>query len=805
MSGVSKPILEAFARFDTDQSGSISRDELAEVLLALDGTWTDESIDQLLCEADSSMDGELQVDEFIRWVFAEDSATLGGAVNAVKDAVKDVVLLVAGCSRWEEFDGEYVQMKGMVYGRRPVFYCAELKKYLYYHGKRGQWQIHHKIGNYASCRLKTKRAVHVVGYDTSEVWGVWDSSKKSFLKEPDMGVCIFPPPTPEELLEAAPLLAYQSECPVEGGEALGLWRKTEDLLNGRPVYRKMRRQRDGSLKESVPPQSVHRDKDQQGERESDYTEEESEEEEERAPASPEGLTLPVAGLIRAMEWEEEEVDLTGGDRPASPGAIREHLRRAPKPNQPTIFHAHEADFWKSRYVPVGSVIEFKNPDPLTPADTLAAVLVTNTESLDNGMWMSVRAIGGSTEEEKKRVQAYFKNQKRRLNFCFYDDGRCREGEEALHLTEMKWYPPGDFDAPWLTTYGRKLVAEGKKMEVEASKSLAERGDRRERSPRRGKGESEIEKRLSALRKRSGHHVTFADEPKISSGKRREDSPPHSGGGHHGRRRSSDSRAVVPVKVKKEDEIVEVSDSSHHATKKRKKSNLGDTLIKAAKVRCAVNQRQGKKRRSRSGSRSRKRKRHKRRHSFGFGGGQSVKQGELFERCQFNGAAEEAIPEIAGVSLQASGGSGSRDCKELAMLSRSLDLLREGRLSELADVLSARLIAVDTAAHQGWATARHLEVFADEEDGSAPAHLLLAAQKHARQVEKAGGKGSWPRAQQWSSADWNYDNRPKGKGKETKGKGKKGKNKGKMGKGWGAWNADNRDKMEDKGKKPEAAT
>lgn len=252
MSGVSKPILDAFARFDTDQSGSISRDELAEVLLALDGTWTDESIDQLLCEADSSMDGELQVEEFIRWVFAEDSATdsaLGGAVNAVKGAVKDVVLLVAGCSRWEEFDGEYVQMQGMVHGRRPVFYCAELKKYLYYHGKRGQWQIHHKIGNYASCRLKTKRAVHVVGYDTSEVWGVWDSSKKSFVKEPDMGVCICPPPTPEERLEAAPLLAYQSECPVEGAEALGLWRKTQDLLNGRPVYRKMQRQRDGSLKE----------------------------------------------------------------------------------------------------------------------------------------------------------------------------------------------------------------------------------------------------------------------------------------------------------------------------------------------------------------------------------------------------------------------------------------------------------------------------------------------------------------------------------------------------------------------------
>ena len=50
--GFSKKTSRCFLR-----SGAISRDELAEVLLALDGTWTDESIDQLLCEADSSIAG----------------------------------------------------------------------------------------------------------------------------------------------------------------------------------------------------------------------------------------------------------------------------------------------------------------------------------------------------------------------------------------------------------------------------------------------------------------------------------------------------------------------------------------------------------------------------------------------------------------------------------------------------------------------------------------------------------------------------------------------------------------------------
>lgn len=36
----------------------------------------------------------LQVEEFIRWVFAEDSATLGSA--AAKEVVNDITLLVGG-------------------------------------------------------------------------------------------------------------------------------------------------------------------------------------------------------------------------------------------------------------------------------------------------------------------------------------------------------------------------------------------------------------------------------------------------------------------------------------------------------------------------------------------------------------------------------------------------------------------------------------------------------------------------------------------------------------------------------------
>lgn len=121
---------------------------------------------------------------------------------------------------------------------------------------------------------------------------------------------------------------------------------------------------------------------------------------------------------------------------------------------------------------------------------------------------------------------------------------------------------------------------------------------------------------------------------------------------------------------------------------------------------------------------------------------------------------------------------SRDCREISLLAKCLDMLREGRLANLADVLAARLLAVETATRQGWATAKHLEVFGADEEGSVPPHLLLAAQKHQRQVEKAGGKGSWPKGGSWGWAESSSEPRPKGKGKDGKGKGKKGKGKNK---------------------------
>ncbi|CAK9090717.1 unnamed protein product [Durusdinium trenchii] len=195
-----KSVLEVFHKFDSDGSGAISRDELGEVLKSLqEEPWEDDQIDALLTAADASGDGELQVEEFVKWVFATD--------QEISETVKGTYTIkVSGCSR-EEFNGDYVQQEGEFYYRRPIFFCAEQEKYLFYHGKREQWQIFGRTGSKASCRLKTTRSVTVPGEGMT--WAVWkakkDSGKKTFLREPSMTVVadVGKKPSAEELLRKA--------------------------------------------------------------------------------------------------------------------------------------------------------------------------------------------------------------------------------------------------------------------------------------------------------------------------------------------------------------------------------------------------------------------------------------------------------------------------------------------------------------------------------------------------------------------------------------------------------------------------
>ena len=214
-------VLEAFKKFDKDGNGSISREELIEVLRALDpDDWDDNSVDHLLASADANGDGALQIEEFLRWVFAEDGHQLG-----TKLGNSSLTILIEGCSR-DDLNGEYVQQDEF-YNHRPVFFNAEKGKYLFYNRKHARWQIFVRTSWKSSARLHTERAPHLCG----EVWQVY--AGKKFVTEPDMSTKLAPPATDEEKSSKSAEAIY---IKTKWSNVTGGFVKKKETFNDRPVY-----------------------------------------------------------------------------------------------------------------------------------------------------------------------------------------------------------------------------------------------------------------------------------------------------------------------------------------------------------------------------------------------------------------------------------------------------------------------------------------------------------------------------------------------------------------------------------------
>jgi len=225
-------VLEVFKKFDADGSGAISRGELGEVLQSLKESdpWEDEDIDEILAAADSSGDGELQIQEFVKWIFAEDKEISQGIKHKA-------TMKISGCSR-TGYDGDYVQKEGEYYYRRPIFYCEEQKKFLFYHGQRKQWSLFWRTGAKASCRLKTSRTAHMPGEGAT--WAVWkkngkNGKKKSFVREPDMKCEAEVAEVPEQEQENPEELLQQSEQCVKFDEIY--YKRIDGVVGNRAVYR----------------------------------------------------------------------------------------------------------------------------------------------------------------------------------------------------------------------------------------------------------------------------------------------------------------------------------------------------------------------------------------------------------------------------------------------------------------------------------------------------------------------------------------------------------------------------------------
>jgi len=75
-------VLAVFRTFDANGNGMIDSSELADVLKDLDAdTWTEDAISQLFGEMDANQDGQIQVEEFVEFVFFDEDG---------KELVEDV-------------------------------------------------------------------------------------------------------------------------------------------------------------------------------------------------------------------------------------------------------------------------------------------------------------------------------------------------------------------------------------------------------------------------------------------------------------------------------------------------------------------------------------------------------------------------------------------------------------------------------------------------------------------------------------------------------------------------------------------
>eukprot|EP00435_Cladocopium_sp_Y103_P053437 s279_g17.t1 len=370
---------------------------------------------------------------------------------------------------------------------------------------------------------------------------------------------------------------------------------------------------------------------------------------------------------------------------------------------------------------VGSVLEF----PATGAPKgLLAFLLTKSVKDETGLWLEVSVLGAEKEETKKSYQK-FKSRRRGVHVCYpRTAGSCHPiGDElGRHLRTFRWYPPGDYAAEFLSGYAVKKVKEGPAMELAAKKSLAKEADGRLGRDAR-----------SELRERSPR-VSFSDPPGKPS------------------RPGLRGEEEVQIREQEEEEIHGrcAGQGGRDAT-----GSLGQKRDQSVTAQ-AEKKEQGEEQLQRFQSLELDRQ------QLTAPAFEEELEGAVFKMLENQAydflALDGVIDNVA-------------DLDERSQRPKSLDLFREGKLDALAGLLSARLMAVETAMKQGCATARHLEISV-EEDGPTPAHVLLAARKHGQQIEKAGGAGSSAASQTWPR-DWPTG----GKGAKEKGRRAKEREKG----------------------------
>ena len=537
---------------------------------------------------------------------------------------------------------------------------------------------------------------------------------------------------------------------------------------------------------------------------------------------------------------KEAMGEEGTDPPFPPWPPDEATSGPPAEDRGGVHYDLRVDdrFWAERPLVIGCVLEvpftLRNAEENGGDEDVghAALLVKSWKIEESGMWLEVKPLGGDKDWVWKEAVRIFSRKKFRVHLCRLQAGACSAiTETGYHVEDFHLFQPGILSLDYVDRKRRKewegaLAELGCRPSAVGAEPLPATGD--------------THQRISALRARlqesrpMGILKEASDPPNQSA--TRNPAAPGQGFIPLSQRLGPGGIGVTFPAAPAPTMGLEDSEKKREP-RKRPSSSMGEILRAAVERRGQLVEKKDsskKRKKSRGRGRSRSRRRRRRRDtttSSSPSGSSSSSSDRLLPPLQKKAArkpgsvlsmmVEHVTEALAQAAVEESGGvqgsttkfmtyyqilvrpqvqSKVRDQRELETLARGLDMLREGRLEELGDLLSGRFVAVENAALTGnWSSAQFLEVAPLRLPGIAQTPLLLAVQKHSRAVERASGRGSWSARKtdgwgnNYKSANEEAGNRGKGKGGKSKGKNKKGKK--------GAWN----EKQNETGAEPPKAS
>ena len=387
-------------------------------------------------------------------------------------------------------------------------------------------------------------------------------------------------------------------------------------------------------------------------------------------------------------------------------------------------------FWEGRHVVIGCIVEvpmIRKAGDGTEDAGHAGLLVKSWKIEEDGMWLEVKPLGGDHEWCWQEAVRVFSRRRLKLHLCKLQDGGCPSMDRpGYHVEDFHLFQPG--------VMGLGYVDKKRMREWEAA--LAELGQTpaavEASDPPEDPGVPGVPARLSALRQRlQESRARGVAEPL---------NPPSSilGGhqrvsfalGNQGPGPFRQALALPPTAqvISDEEERVKVKKEE----KRRSSNSMGQVLKEAVNRRARLVEskslsKKKRKKRGRSRSRSKRRRRRSPTTSSSQSGSSTSSSGRLLPPLQKKATRrpgsvlammiEHVTEALAQAAVEEGGGSmgsttkfmtyyqilvrpqvGSkvRDQRELETLARGLDMLREGRLEELGDLLSGRFVAVENA-------------------------------------------------------------------------------------------------------------